>query len=402
MTSSTSVHWPETIVSYPSSALEIRVPDWNRVTFESLPGFSESGRFFGMERSSFTRHWSASDHPLHVLTIGDFQTSFRLQDFSLATLAEIHALTHQQKRHLTLDFQLFQDQTLASLVDAIPALAGKNAASIEPVRDLLIAAKTEIVLETTTLEEVFQIDPSLGDINFSSLDLTAYTVSSIPGGMETPISQFDGWEEAPLFAFPLLMQTPWAAFNAPPTANGEIGVFLNDTDEAVATTLSGTRAGTVDCSDCEFTVVESVAGLTKWEHGSSRISSGSDAFPTSLEPAGLFPFGSGFKVVIRDEREGEIATDLYFQVCRHEEIVVCSPYAIGPVPFMAYQLGEGMVLGELQFTAAPVTAAIPVLPTEEEGQNHREPPVLLLAVVVLFVCGAWVVNVWQQRRQQQS
>lgn len=67
-----------------------------------------------------------------------------------------------------------------------------------------------------------------------------------------------------------------------------------------------------------------------------------------VEPTGRHPYGSQYKVVIGDinESTGTVELELYYRVCdRHKIDLGCSPYGIGPFPFMTLQEQDLIFLG---------------------------------------------------------
>jgi hypothetical protein len=71
------------------------------------------------------------------------------------------------------------------------------------------------------------------------------------------------------------------------------------------------------------------------------------------EPTGRHPFGEAFKVAIWDvdETTGTVSTALFFRICQRGGFLVpdlgCTPYFIGPIPFMSYRETEFMLIGAL-------------------------------------------------------
>jgi hypothetical protein len=81
------------------------------------------------------------------------------------------------------------------------------------------------------------------------------------------------------------------------------------------------------------------------------------------EPTGRHPFGDVFKVAIwdTDESAGTVTTGLFFRVCyRGIPDLGCTPYFIGPVPFLSFRETEPMLVGLLDaFGGASEPSAIP-------------------------------------------
>jgi hypothetical protein len=71
-----------------------KVPDWNRITFENLPGINSNGGFqanaaivqqLGYDPS---RQWSQGQKLKSFVALGDFQNSFDLQNFDLSQIGQ--------------------------------------------------------------------------------------------------------------------------------------------------------------------------------------------------------------------------------------------------------------------------------------------------------------------------
>ena len=67
------------------------------------------------------------------------------------------------------------------------------------------------------------------------------------------------------------------------------------------------------------------------------------------EPTGRHPFGKAFKQVVWniDEAEGSVETTMFFRICKRIAFIgkTCTPYGIGPVPFITYREKDPIVLG---------------------------------------------------------
>jgi hypothetical protein len=117
------------------------VPDWGNITFSNLPVISEAGSLqipdslaaqLGYNPS---RIWSENTPIDQVLMLGDLQDAFGLANFDLATIAQ---LTGLNLNGISLaNFPLIAQQTLASLVDAIPQLAQRTLDQVPILKDLV-------------------------------------------------------------------------------------------------------------------------------------------------------------------------------------------------------------------------------------------------------------------------
>lgn len=90
----------------------------------------------------------------------------------------------------------------------------------------------------------------------------------------------------------------------------------------------------------------------QWVSGNSQKVRGGFGFLGSMfdgvEPTGRHPYGDGFKVVIGDidESTGTVELELYYRICdRYPVDLGCSPYGIGPYPFMTLKEQDWIFVG---------------------------------------------------------
>ena len=101
----------------------ISLPNWNQISFSSLPAIMSSGSFQAPTEITSqlnydpSQSWNAGQTPDQFLKLGNFQTSFQLQNFDLRTIAQIVGfdLSSIQLSQI----ELLNFQTLESLVKAI-------------------------------------------------------------------------------------------------------------------------------------------------------------------------------------------------------------------------------------------------------------------------------------------
>lgn len=340
-------------------------PDWTRLNFAKLPTLVESG-------SLWERTWSAGQKLEDVLTLGDFQNSFRLQDLNLYAIA---LATQTSPKSIPLkQFRLLQQQTLAALVNAIPELDQHPVSEIKPLADLLNAAKPGYRLMEATLPDLLRQDPSLGALRFQSPD-AKYTLEDIPGLIGSPLQAFEHWQEAKISDIPGLPQMPWTHFPDPPSDGGTGGVIQmpnqrpqteNTKVEAISgSDLAGYQIPCQTCNGISFSSPSSLEGK-RWISGSTQwIRGGTGAIAlsnNSYEPTGRNVFGKAFKVVIAEVTSKEVQTALYFRFCQADSQrnqVDCSPYAVGSVPFLIYHSGDAMLVGDLNLAAASTPQLLP-------------------------------------------
>ncbi|MEO0687090.1 MAG: hypothetical protein AAFY76_19095, partial [Cyanobacteria bacterium J06649_11] len=204
--------------------------------------------------------------------------------------------------------------------------------------------------------------PHLGKLSFSTVDLTSYNVDSIPGLYVTPIEEFEKWQGVYIDSVPGLDSVPFSQFPNPINAiGGEVGIVdvAFGTDEQLRQkTISGSKQEGFavpcrkDCAHVEVSGSKSVKGKA-WVSGKYQLVKGGRGILGSVnngkEPTGRHLFGDAFKVAVWDvsEVDGMMSQALFFRVCMRNNFVDlgCTPYFIGPVPFMSYREQDAIFLG---------------------------------------------------------
>lgn len=360
---------PSTQTQVPTIAWQnTRIPDWNQITFSKMPAISESGYFqaptdvtkkLGYDPS---RNWNAGQTPDSFTMLGDYQDSFELQKFSLNDISQIANLNLNK---VTLEsFGIMKKQTLASLVQAIPDLKRLSIAQVKPVFDVLAQDLSSSFDANQTISNLLQQSPHLGKLDFNQLDLTSYNVDSIPELSITPIGAFDKWQGAYIEEIPGLNNIPFSQFPNPVNLVGtEVGIvdIAFGTDEQLRNrTISGSEQEgfavqcNKDCAHVELSGSEAVSGKA-WVSGKYQLVKGGEGILGSVnggkEPTGRNLFGDAFKVAVWDvsEVDGMMSQALFFRACMRNSFVDlgCTPYFIGPVPFITYKEKDPIFLGSI-------------------------------------------------------
>ncbi|MBD2364232.1 hypothetical protein H6G36_24135 [Anabaena minutissima FACHB-250] len=343
-----------------------RLPNWNQITFANMPAIAESGSFqapadvVGKLGYDPSRSWDAGQTSDSYMMLGDFQDSFKLQNFSLNDIAQTVNLDLSE---VDLDtFGAMKFQTLESLSDAIPDLKTTPISEVKPVLDLL-SQKLETSFDSNqTIKKLLQQSPHLGKLQFSSLNLTSYSLDSIPGLVETPIGAFEKWQGVYIDEIPGLADVPFSQFPNPINAVGaNVGIvdiaFATDEQQRDRTISGSNKEGFAvpcqkDCAHIELSGSSTVSGKA-WVSGKYQLVKAGKGLLASVnggkEPTGRHPFGDAFKVAVWDVSEvnGVISQALFFRVCMRKTFVDlgCTPYFIGPVPFMTFKEKEPIFLG---------------------------------------------------------
>ena len=345
-----------------------RLPDWNQITFSQMPAIAESGSFQAPDVVTSklgydpNRSWDAGQKPSAFTMVGDFQDSFKLQEFSLLDISQI---TDSDIQEIDLDsFGVIKFQTIESLVKAIPDLEEWKIRDVKPIYDLLSQNLSTSFSSYQTISNLLKNSPHLGKLSFESLDLASYSIDSIPGLSATPIASFDKWQGAYIDEVPGLSDVPFSQF---PNPANPVGIQVGIVDVAFATdeqkrdrTISGSnKEGFAvpcdkDCAHVELSGSQAVHGKA-WVSGKYQLVKGGRGILGSVnggrEPTGRNLFGDAFKVAVWDvsEVDGKVSQSLFFRVCMRNNFIDlgCTPYFIGPVPFMTYREKEPIFLGRI-------------------------------------------------------
>ncbi|WP_414624387.1 hypothetical protein [Calothrix sp. CCY 0018] len=351
-----------------------RIPDWNQMTFSTMPSINTDSSFQapqGVEEKlgyNPNRNWEKGQNVSEFMMLGDFQDSFELQKFSLA---DIYQITNSDASEISLEeFGIMKLQTLGSLVSAIPALENIPINEVKPVEYLLSQNLSGSVDGNQTIGNLLgrsagssaSLSPHLGKLDFSQIDLNSYSIDSIPGLSTTAIEEFEKWQGVYVDSVPGLESVPFSQFPNPINAiGGEVGIvdvaFGTDEQQRQRTISGSKQEGFAvpckkDCAHVELSGSKSVKGKA-WVSGKYQLVKGGRGILGSVnggkEPTGRHLFGEAFKVAVWDvsEVDGMMSQALFFRVCMRNNFVDlgCTPYFIGPVPFMTYREKDPIFLG---------------------------------------------------------
>lgn len=357
-----------------------QLPDWNQITFSSLPGITESGSFLApsgvSEQLGYdpSRTWVAGQKPAQYMKLGDFQDSFKLQQFNQESISEIVGLNLDEINLSS--FGVMQIQTLESLVQAIPALKNLPITEVKPIFDLLSQELAAQFDSTQTIGQLLQQSPHLGQLEFANLPMDSYSLDAIPGLDSTPIGAFKDWQGVNIDKIPGLGDVPFSQFPNPANPVGaDVGIvdIAFGTDEQQrGRTISGSKKEGFnvpcekDCGHIELSGSPLVLGK-QWISGKYQLVHGGKGILASVnggkEPTGRHPFGDAFKVVVWDtsEVDGIVSQALFFRACMRKGFVDlgCTPYFIGPIPWLTYKEKEPIFLGLVTGSAFNNSVSIP-------------------------------------------
>ena len=153
-------------------------------------------------------------------------------------------------------------------------------------------------------------------------------------------------------------------------AIGQIDIVFGPAETQRQQTVSGSYAKGFqvpceqDCGHIELTGLPELQGK-QWISGQFQSVEGGEGVLAAAnggqEPTGRHPFGEAFKVVVWDvdESSGTVSTAMFFRMCQRggwfAPDLGCTPYFIGPVPFLTYRETEFLLLGSLEQASTPST-----------------------------------------------
>ena len=360
---------------------EAIAPDWNRITWSNLPPTQTPGAIeFPANLTSQlgydpSRAWASGTSLDKILKLGDIGET----GVSQFALEQISSLGGVDLSNLSLDdLKLMNWQTISSLAEAIPGLESIPIDRINVFSDLLsqVGRGNLASISGKTVGEVMQIVPQISNIPLGQLDLTRYSLTeSIPGVNLTAIESFKDAGNSFISQIPGLNSVPFSQF---PTGFGlGIGqVAIADTvfgkseyaDRSISDGdyVTGETQGfsTIPKScpggkPCAYFNLSDITGSNgpfygkRWASGETQqVEGGYGALKVingGKEPTGRLVYGDLFKVAIvsTDESRGTARTGIYFRVCVRNAFVDlgCSPYSIGPIPWIPMQEDQLVVMG---------------------------------------------------------
>ena len=402
------------------------VPDWNNISFSSLPPVQSGGSFQIPDSLSSkigynpSRYWNENTPIDQVLTLGDLADTFGLQSLTFGDIAQMAGL---DLNNISLDnFSLLRNQTIASLVQSIPSLGHRTLDQVPILKDLvslnlqalqgsglLREAMKSLNIDdygnygSTRVSKVATSD-TLGQTPLNNLDLSQYSATAVPDDTQVPVSNYSGWEETSVSQVPGLSQVPFSEFPTSVSANGFLGyVAVHDvtygpaehhTTPTLRSITGSDQVGFhVQCAQsrgCAYLELQSpaflgTAGDLIGLHGSQWIQGGEGpggqmvrggygvlgAINGGQEPTGRLPFGNAFKVVLTKTTESTGTGDfgLFFRFCYRGGIDLgCTPYFIGPVPWISAHEKDIVFVGQTQGTFVGNQPSSPPIPADVQKE----------------------------------
>lgn len=336
------------------------MPDWSQLKFSDLI-ISDDGKvtYPGSTGKTETRVWSAGQSIALFMELGDFETpDLAIEKLNLSTIARVQGLNLGQSK--LSDLSLTEWQTLPNLVAAIPGLGSKSVTSVKPISDFL--SKFGITNGTIgNASRNYRIrNVELGEV----INLKNYSLTSIPNIQNASFNGFGNWQDSKINGVPGLSNLTWDNFPGLNTLDlsfiGKVDLPLGDLEANRVRSISGSYQEGFNvpclqpsCAHFEASGLGKITGV-QWISGKSQQVRGGfgilSALNGGIEPTGRNPFGSAFKQVVWEvnEAEGSVQTTMFFRICKTIPFIgrTCSPYFIGPVPFIEYREKDPIIFGQ--------------------------------------------------------
>lgn len=336
------------------------MPDWSRLKFSDMI-ISEDGRvtYPGSRGGTETRVWNAGQSIAEFMELGDFETpELSIEKLNLSTIARVQGLNLNQLK--LSDLELTEWQTLPSLVKAIPSLSNRSITSVRPLARM--ARRYGIIGGTIGNASRFS---RIANVQLGrAINLNNYSLSSIPNIQNASLNRFRNWQDSKISGVPGLADLTWDNLPGLRTLNlsfvGKVDLPLGDLETNRTRTISGSYQEGFNvpcrqpsCAHFEASGIGKTTGV-QWISGKSQKVRGGfgllRVLNNGVEPTGRNPFGPAFKQVVWeiDETEGSVQTTIFFRICKTIPFIgrTCSPYFIGPVPFIKYVEKDPIIFGQ--------------------------------------------------------
>ena len=335
------------------------IPDWSKMKFQDMI-VSESGHVtYPTDRGNQTRTWQAGQSIGDFMELGDFEdANLNIEKLTLRAISQALAIDLDGLK--LDDFGVIKTQTLSDLVKAIPELANQSARNVAPIADFFRQMGISTNQRIGNVANYYNLDNiPLGN----EIDLSKYKLTSIPGIENSSFDEFANWQDTLISDIPGLKDLSWNNFPTVPEPDlsfvGQVDLPLGDIEANRIRSISGSyqEGFNVPCNqnNCVHFEASGLGQTTgaQWISGKvQKVKGGYGILAVAnggLEPTGRHPFGKSFKQVVWDidESSGSVNTAMFFRFCKNIPFVgrTCTPYFIGPVPFITYHEKDPIIFG---------------------------------------------------------
>ena len=356
----------QSLSRYEQTVIAQQYPVIEELTFSSFFSVLKSGQFNASAEVIDVLGWNPSTQWLkgqtvdEYLPIGFFEDSLGIGQFSLNDIHQ-NSLQPILLEQLSLaDIGFISNQTVGSLLESLSYLENERVRSLPLIQDALesvVNVSGKKSLKAVLEQYRYQLDVPLSDV----VDLTSYSLDSLPGIENQPLNTFVGWQELTMEQIPNLAQVPFGNFPIPLVSGtlnfAYVDIVLNQHQNMLNRSVVGSyqQGFSVPCNqNCphvEFSQPDWLKG-SQWISGQTLSVEGGEGVLGSVnggkEAAGRHPFGKAFKVSLWevDELTGTADMVIFFNLCVKKTFVDlgCTPYIFGPIPWFPLQEGSWGVL----------------------------------------------------------
>ncbi|MBD2415982.1 hypothetical protein FACHB389_31445 [Nostoc calcicola FACHB-389] len=371
-------------IPYEQGERRTQLPDWSKITWAMLPALEQAGflkvpkEFVPKLGYDPSRSWNAGQKSDSVVMLGDADDAFKFGDFTLDDIVKIAPKNNGEEKDPTLkDVGFMEWQTTASLVKAIPSLGNLRVSEVKPILTVLgQSGSLPSSCRTGTIAQCLRSNPQAGKQPLSDIDLSKYSTKSIPGLEKTPIRQFKEWQRTYINQIPGLNQVPFdlmpnpinsgtsvvgiasVVFGKSERGDSRVGdnYFISGSVVRGDYTVTKACEANKECAYIELGDFASENGPLygkRWASGSSQQVKGGYGFLSEVnggkEPTGRLVYGNAFKVAMTGANESTGTADfgLFFRICMRPPFMqkTCTPYFIGPVPWMSVRENDLVIVG---------------------------------------------------------
>jgi hypothetical protein len=371
----------------------LEAPDFSSITFRHLGSFSEPG-YIPDEYDSYAgyalgRQWRSGDLVTDILKLGDIEESFGVGKL---TLSQIVAKSGRDLNSVTLEqIGLIDNQTVGSFLRANPQLLDDPIKTIPPLAEISLTKAVKQLPKKSSnpalLSGIETIEPKNSQIDISelemgNLDLNEYTLGDVEGIGDSFVEEYEGWKDEHLSDIEGLADISLDDFPNPIATSlafiSRVDSIWSDAHGSIkpGQSVSGSNiAGYAvpcdrECAHIELDDLENSGRDRRWISEGRRWMLGKDPVNANIcpdapwgvdggegvlgelncgkEPTGRNPFGPAFKVALWgvDETTDTAETAIFFRFCyRGVPDLGCTPYFIGPIPFLPANRESWIILG---------------------------------------------------------
>jgi hypothetical protein len=376
---STALGAESSLAQHPQT-VEEELDAYRQLTFDDIPPATEAGGIdleAALEQQDEVsvgkvieelgynpdRDWEAGTPLAEFLFLGDLADATKLEEWTLEAIASV---VGEDLSTLALaDFPLVGRQNLKSLVEAVPGLRDYDLEAVAPLAALVEQAYGSSVYgsyKNQPLERLLE-NSTLADLSLDQLDLSAFSLDSVPAIAQTPLGDLPDWKQATIAEIPGLSKLPLERFlkdlHGPGTIFARLDIALGEAEQQRLNTVTGSyqdgfavpcdqsNCMHVELTDAGFILDEGIRGK-QWISGKvQQVRGGSGCLAWmngGREPTGRHPFGPTFKVVLWDTHEAD-GTAQFVLFTRIQIFCGESPYFIGPLPWFSGREKELVFIG---------------------------------------------------------